>query len=256
MRSYEFNRKDSVFMSGKITKIKAVEKNDPYLSIRLGSAHSFFIPSDNGAVLIDVGNAHKVSQLKSVLHAHEYALDDIRHVIVTHTHHDHVGSLAELKKRAGANIIVHETEANYLRLGRTPLPKGTTAYAKVLVALGRLARVGAFTPIEADIFVTNSFDLSDIGINGYLLHTPGHTQGSMSVILNDGIAFVGDTLFNIHPETVYPPFANDPNRLLHSWRLLYETGCKIFNPSHGKPIEREKFRRCFLKRNRSNLQRT
>ena len=234
-------------MSDTIKNCNVTTGTNTHLSIRLGSANAFFIPSDQGGVLVDAGNAHKITQLKSVLHAHEYSLGDIRHIILTHTHHDHVGSLAELKKRTGASIIVHETEANFLRLGRSPLPKGTTAYAKALVVLGRVARVGAFTPIAPDILMTHSLDLTDIGIDGYVLHTPGHTEGSMSVILNNGVAFVGDTLFNIQPESVYPPFANDAESLLKSWQVLYETKCNKFYPAHGKPIKREKFRRCFLK---------
>jgi len=102
--------------------------DNQFLPIRLGSSHAFFIPTRMGAVLIDAGNAHKMTQLRSVLHAHEYNLSDITHIIITHTHHDHVGSLAELQKRTGARIIVHESEADYLRTGRTPLPRGVTPY--------------------------------------------------------------------------------------------------------------------------------
>ena len=224
--------------------------NTKFLSIRLGSSHAFFIPSKNGAIIVDAGNVHKITQLKSVLHAHEHSLSEISYIILTHTHQDHVGSLVELKQRTGAKIIVHEKEADYLRMGKTPLPKGVTFYAKTIVAIGKMTRFGAYPPIGPDILVTHRLDLSDIGIDGYILHTPGHTEGSMSVVLKSGVAFIGDTMFNIQPDTVFPPFANDTRLLLQSWRLLLETGCNIFYPSHGKPIEVEKFRRCLLRRER------
>lgn len=217
------------------------------LPIRLGSAQSYFIPTPNGAVLIDAGNAHKTTQLKSVLHAHEYDLSDIRYIILTHTHHDHVGSLAELKKRTGARIIVHEHEAGFLRMGRTPLPKGTGVYSKIMVAIGKLVRVGKYPPVAPDILITHTLDLSEIGVDGYVQHTPGHTRGSSSIILRSGVAFVGDTLFHITPDTVFPPFANDVDQLLQSWQVLIQTGCTTFYPAHGRPIEREKLKRCFAK---------
>jgi len=221
--------------------------DNQFLPIRLGSSHAFFIPTRMGAVLIDAGNAHKMTQLRSVLHAHEYNLSDITHIIITHTHHDHVGSLAELQKRTGARIIVHESEADYLRTGRTPLPRGVTPYAKALVSMGRIFRFGRYQPAEPDILAGRQLDLSEIGVDGSVLHTPGHTCGSMSIILNSGIAFVGDTLFNFQPETVFPPFANDLNALLQSWRVLIEADCTTYYPAHGKPIEREKFMRCWMK---------
>ncbi len=218
------------------------------LPIRLGSAHSYFIPSRQGAVLVDAGNAHKIMQLKSVLHAHECELSDIKYIILTHTHHDHVGSLAELKKQTNAKIIVHESEAEYVRRGRTPLPKGTGWYSKALVSIGKLARIGAYAPVAPDILLTSTLDLSEIGIKGRVLHTPGHTLGSMSVVLDNGLAIVGDAMFNIQPDSVFPPFANDVAQLMQSWRLLINTGCTTFYPAHGRPIEREKLIRCFVKR--------
>jgi len=217
------------------------------LPIRLGSAHSYFIPSQQGAVLIDAGNAHKIMQLKSVLLAHECNLSDIKYIILTHTHHDHVGSLAELRKRTNAKIIVHESEAGYLRQGRTPLPKGTGCYSKALVSLGKMIRVGSYAPVSPDILLTKALDLSEIGIKGCVIHTPGHTYGSMSIVLDIGIAIVGDTMFNIQPDSVFPPFANDVRQLMQSWRVLLNTGCSAYYPAHGKPIEREKLKRCFVK---------
>ena len=172
----------------------------------------------------------------------------VKGIILTHTHHDHVGSLAELQRRTRAKIIVHETEADYLRQGRTPLPKGTTCYSKALVSIGKLLRIGAYAAVAPDILLTSTLDLSEIGIKGRVLPTPGHTQGSMSIVLESGLAIVGDAMFNIRPDSVFPPFANDVPQLLQSWRLLINTGCRTFYPAHGRPIEREKLIRCFVKR--------
>jgi len=71
-----------------------------------------------------------------------------------------------------------------------------------------------------------------------LLHTPGHTPGSISVIIDNEIAIVGDTMFGVFWWSVYPPFASNPDKLIDSWEKLLETRCRIFLPSHGSANKR------------------
>ena len=70
----------------------------------------------------------------------------------------------------------------------------------------------------------------------------------MSVVLDDEIALVGDTMVNAGPWSVFPPFADDVGLLLDSWRRLLETGCRIFLPGHGTAIGRPLLERRFEER--------
>mgnify|MGYP005843766309 CR=1 FL=1 len=214
------------------------------IPIRLGSSLCYFIPSRNGALLIDAGNAGKVDHLNSVLLAHEYELQDIKLIVLTHTHHDHVGSLAEIKLRTGAKVMVHAAEAGFLQKGHTPLPNGTTPWTKLAVGAGRLANFGKYEAVTPDIVVNGKTDLREFGVNGKVLPTPGHTAGSISVILN-GRAFVGDTLFGFRSENVFPPFLSNLDELKKSWNILLNTPCRTFYPGHGRPISRPRFERAF-----------
>ncbi len=213
---------------------------DNIFPIRLGSCTTYYLKTPTGGVLIDAGNANKVNHLNSVLLAHEMELSDIKLIILTHTHHDHVGSLAELKRRTNAQILVHSTEAGFLRAGRTPLPKGTMVWTRIMVSVGRLFQVGAYDPVEPDMLVEHDISLRFLGIDAMLMPTPGHTLGSISIMYKKKYAFVGDNMFNIRPETVYPPFANHPQMLLQSWRRYLDGPCSTFFPAHGKPISRER----------------
>lgn len=215
--------------------------------IRLGSCTTYFIKTSEGGVLIDAGNAHKVNHLSSVLLAHEMELSDIRLILLTHTHHDHVGSLAELKRRTGAQILVHALEANFLRAGRTPLPKGTLLSTRLMVNMGRLFQVGSYEAVEPDMLVEHDISLRFLGIEGQLIQTPGHTLGSISILYKDQFAFVGDSMFNVRPETVFPPFANHPKLLLKSWKRFLESPCELFFPGHGKPISRDRLQHSYEK---------
>lgn len=216
----------------------------PVIPIRLGSSLCYFIPSRHGALLIDAGNAGKVDHLNSVLLAHEYELQDIKLIVLTHTHHDHVGSLAELKLRTGAKVMVHAAEAGFLQKGHTPLPNGTTPWTKLAVGAGRLANFGKYEAVTPDLVVSGETDLRKFGIDGRVLPTPGHTAGSVSVIIGER-AFVGDTLFGFRSETVFPPFLSDVKALKQSWKVLLDTDCRMFYPGHGRAVSRNRFEQAY-----------
>ncbi|MBN1561437.1 MBL fold metallo-hydrolase [candidate division KSB1 bacterium] len=217
------------------------------IPIRLGSAYCFYLPSPNGAVLIDAGGQNKEHHLRSVLTVHEHDIRDIQYIILTHTHHDHVGSLAEIKRSAGAKVFVHKDESAFLKRGRTPLPKGTLLGTKTMVSIGKMLRIGSYPAVEADFVISDELQLSEFDYSLHIISTPGHTAGSLTIIVDDDVAFVGDTMFNIRPDTVYPPFANDEAALLSSWNRLLKTSCRLFYPGHGKPIERAKLERSYEK---------
>lgn len=92
--------------------------------------------------------------------------------------------------------------------------------------------------------------LASMGIKtiDYLVHTPGHTAGSVSLIVDDELALTGDTLFGVFRWSVYPPYASDAETMVRSWGKLLETKCSLFLPSHGTPIRRSLLKKDYDKR--------
>lgn len=81
--------------------------------------------------------------------------------------------------------------------------------------------------------------LNSIGIDGKILYTPGHTRDSISVILSDGRAFVGDAAMNFLRLTGvgrHPIYVEDINMVYASWKRLIEQGAKVIYPAHGRPF--------------------
>lgn len=73
----------------------------------------------------------------------------------------------------------------------------------------------------------------------YLIHTPGHTAGSMSLIVDNEIALVGDAMFGVFNWSVFPSFADDILVFEKSWGKLAKTGCKMYLPGYGTGNSRE-----------------
>jgi hydroxyacylglutathione hydrolase len=216
----------------------------PIVRVPLGRANAYFVVSERQALLIDTGIRKNERKIVRALENLGLSPSNIRLIILTHTHYDHCGSLKALKDMTGARIVVHQNEATCLREGHGGFPKGTTVLTKAISLIGSTIgkRLGGYDPVSPDITISERFGLEEYGIDGYILPTPGHTLGSISVIILDRHAIVGDTLFNVFRKSVFPPFADDQEELSRSWRKLYDTGCTYFYPGHGNPFGRDKFK--------------
>jgi hydroxyacylglutathione hydrolase len=170
-------------------------------------------------------------------------------IVLTHTHFDHAGNAAWLAGEYGAEVIVQEAESASLAHGDTPIPSGTYALTKGIVSIGKkIAPAFKYDPCRADHTFADTFDLNRFGINGYVLHTPGHSPGGATTIIDDLIAIAGDSIIGTMPGSPFPPFADDVDELMRSWKKLLDTGCQTFLPGHGKPISREQLEAEYDKR--------
>jgi len=220
------------------------------LTIRMMASNAYVVANGRKAILIDCGMKKKEKKILAALERMKIAPQDIQLIILTHTHYDHAGSVKTLQQITGAKVLVHKAEAACLEQGYCAFPKGTMWFPKIMSAIGRALNkwVGRYASVAPDIAISKRFDLQPFGIDGYVLPTPGHTAGSLSVVIEENHAIVGDTLFNIFKHSVYPPYANDQAVLLKSWKKLLESGCKYFYPGHGKPFTRERLQKTYVEK--------
>lgn len=213
-----------------------------------GRSNSFLIECENNYILVDTGRKNSWKELTSKID-NILGKNELSCLILTHTHFDHAENANRLKNKYNCTIIVHESEANYLKHGNTPLPKGTNLITGIIIdTIGKkMESRYNFEPIDPDILVDENYNLSDFGSGTYIIHTSGHSNGSISIIIDDEIALVGDTLFGVLGNSIYPPFADDTENMIKSWKTLLETNCKLFLPGHGKEISRKLLEKEFEK---------
>jgi glyoxylase-like metal-dependent hydrolase (beta-lactamase superfamily II) len=89
--------------------------------------------------------------------------------------------------------------------------------------------------------MSDYYNLQGFGFEGEVIHTPGHSAGSITVIIENRHCYTGDTMFSFLPFTVNPPFADDQKKLHESWRRIASYDCWFFYPGHGYTFTRNKF---------------
>jgi hydroxyacylglutathione hydrolase len=217
-----------------------------------GRSNVFLLTNSKSNILIDTSPGYRWKPLQKRLA--RLGIDHIDLLIITHSHFDHAANAARIKEKYKAQVIIHQSEAQYLAIGDNILPNGTNPFSKLLVRLfaKQFKSFARYQLCGCDITVDEIFDLSSYGFNAYLMHTPGHTQGSISLIIDNEIALVGDTMFGVFPWTVFPPFANDEGLMMKSWEKLLKTNCKVFIPSHGSANDRALVEKDFKKRSKNS----
>lgn len=201
--------------------------------IMSGRSNVFSVTNGETNILIDTSVSLLWSRLQKRLAGS--GINKIDYLILTHAHFDHASNAKRIKDKFDALVIVQKEEAGYLLNGNNILPDGTTVFTRLFMKLiGKLLLSGfKYEPCKYDLLVDSHFDLKNFGFNAYLMHTPGHTIGSMSLIIDNEVAIVGDAMFGVFKWSVFPPYAEDSEQMIQSWSKLLDTNCSVFIPSHG-----------------------
>ncbi len=218
-----------------------MENNRGIFWTRVGYSNVVLLKTSETAVLVDTGVKGNLAHIIRFLKHKNTEPAELKLIVLTHTHHDHTGNLHELVKLSGAPVLVHQNEFENLKNGFTPIPKGMGFYTRFISGLGSIVvpRFASPKAFEAQLINENEFGLNPFGMDAKIISTPGHTNGSQSVLAGDTLV-AGDTFLNLGNGIIFPHFCNDPATLLKTWELLFESGVKTVVPGHGKPFAIEK----------------
>jgi glyoxylase-like metal-dependent hydrolase (beta-lactamase superfamily II) len=182
-----------------------------------------FRERDGSVTLVDAGPRSGARRLRAGLRAIGARPSDVRRIVITHAHRDHVGGLARLVAATGGGVAVHERDAPYLRDGRTPRSARFSGLRIPPVTVAEQFLDGTLLPVAGGLRV---------------VHTPGHTPGHVSLLHEPtGVLIIGDVLFNLRGIRFSAGWlCTDPERSRKSADLLGELDYEIAAFSHGPEI--------------------
>ena len=171
------------------------------LTLGLYQTNTYLLANDTEAVVIDPGY-----EADTILDA--LAGKTLKAILLTHGHFDHVGAVKELVAETGCQVWIHAAEST--------MPPMVTA---------------------GPLYFTHTYDEGDTvspiaGLELTVLHTPGHTPGSVCLLMGREM-FSGDTLFACSFGRTDLP-GGDPRKMMESLRRLASLQGNFFiHPGHG-----------------------
>lgn len=210
--------------------------------------------------LIDTGPKDDATRaaLESGLAAHGYRMEDIRRVVLTHHHIDHIGLAAEIVRRAGAEVITHPRNVNWLADNDAERQRHLPFFQKIWEESGVPEEVvtkmekagqtqGRWTePVNVTRTIDEGDSLELAGAHWRVYHTPGHAGGlvclwqaeTRTLLANDHL--IRDISSNAMLEP--PPTMNGPRpkrlvEYLHHMQRMADLNPAVALPGHGEPVE-------------------
>jgi len=197
-----------------------------------------FIVRGERSIIVDTGFPGYGERILKTMSRHDIRPDDISLIIITHGHHDHTGSAAYLREKTGAPVAIHKGDVEALRTGVNPPLCPVGGRGRFMSMLSGMIKPKV-QGVEPQILLDQEMDLGDYGIEGKIVPTPGHTAGSVSVLLAGGCALVGDMIFGglVRKHSPgFPYFCQDSAMASKSISDILDRKPKIFYAGHGGPF--------------------
>lgn len=131
----------------------------------------YLITTPKGNILINTGLGSSLSLIKANIQALGFKLADVKILLTTQAHYDHVGAMAAIKKLTGAKMMVDEKDSDVMADG------GSSDYA-----LG--GNGSTYEPVKADRLLRDGDTVMLGNMQLIMLHHPGHTKGSCSFLFD------------------------------------------------------------------------
>jgi hydroxyacylglutathione hydrolase len=172
-------------------------------------ANAYLVDSVDGLILIDTGMPGSTKRILNYVRQIGHKPADIKYIFLTHADIDHIGSAADLKEATGARLIIHSADAPILS--------------------GKAMRRTIKGPIN------DNFSLAGLQV----IHTPGHSAGSICLYSRGKFIFVGDALRADSVGNPIPPsgsLSDDIIQAKATLKTISQMEYDLLCPGHGSPV--------------------
>lgn len=185
------------------------------LELKYGNTNTFLVEGSKGYLLVDTDYAGMLPAFYKALKQKDIKVRDIEYVMATHYHPDHMGLISELMNQ-GIKLLLMDVQKDFVH------------YSDRIFERDKLSH----TPINEDNAMIISCEASrdflmQIGIQGEIIHTPSHSEDSVSLILDNGECLIGD----LEPLEYLEAYGENP-KLKDDWEKILSFHPKRFLFSH------------------------
>jgi glyoxylase-like metal-dependent hydrolase (beta-lactamase superfamily II) len=166
--------------------------------VAMGKTNAYLIEGEDGLTLVDAGFPGKEAAVFSAIRELGRSPDQLKHLILTHGHPDHVGSAAAIVRETGAKTYMHPLDIPFAETGGPfrPMTPAPGLLRQVMCRLmydhnERVAPVGIDEPLTAGktLPVAGGIDI---------IHVPGHCAGQIALLWRPGrMLFAADVFMNV-----------------------------------------------------------
>jgi glyoxylase-like metal-dependent hydrolase (beta-lactamase superfamily II) len=205
-------------------------------AVKIRFVNAYLLDTGDGLALIDTGIPGSAPTIQEALRSIGRSPADIRHILVTHCHSDHSGSLAEMKRLTGAPAAMHPVDAAMVREGKAIRPlKPAPGLLNAIIC--RFLLPGAPTEIEPAEIEHEVQDGETLAGGLRAIHVPGHCAGQLAFLWPEhgGVLIAADAAANVFGLALSPMYedVDEGRRSLSKLAgLEFEVACF----GHGKPI--------------------
>jgi len=202
-------------------------------------APNVFLVHDGGeGALIDSGFGDEKSVKERIEFLRERRDVKVRHIVLTHHHFDHTSGASQLRDETGAEVVLHSDEEKFLRDWQGEIPQDIEIPAEqkeIAEQVERFRKQAA--EAGPDVRVSDGDTVKVGGLTIEVVHTPGHTLGSICLYLREERAlFTGDTALGLGTVAISPPPHGDMALYLTSLERLKGYDCAVMLPGHGQAV--------------------
>jgi hydroxyacylglutathione hydrolase len=213
------------------------------VQIPLGYVNAFLIRGKQ-TIIVDTGYGGHEKKIIEKLNALDIRPKSVSLIIITHGHRDHFGGVEEVQRFTGAPVAIHRNDYLALTKGNMSLTPRTFLGRILHIFAKETSAIPGFIESDSLILIDDKFTLNEYGVDGFVLNTPGHTQGSLSVHLASGEAIIGDMCMGIlrKKKAGFPLVADDIGQLYHSLKLVLAHSPTVIYAGHGGPFSPDSVR--------------
>lgn len=186
------------------------------VNVGYDSTNYYLLEIKDAKLLIDCGWPGTLPKFMAALKRKGVSIKEINYLLVTHFHPDHAGITQDLKK-LGIKLILLESQVSFIPSFGDFFKGKNLPYIEITQSDNLILK-----------FEDGRKFLAGIGLNGEIISTPGHSDDSITLILDEGFAFTGDL----------PPrfmISEEDHTTQRSWDRIYQHKITRIFPAHGAP---------------------